>query len=300
MTDLSKLKRNYDLSLKKLENRPEAFRSDTYDVYFKDAIFQEEIVLKMSPEDLESYDEGAGGELKEHLNGQPASMSSVASSSRFCYLSLKDTDFKVFGISNIKHRRKFEQKLPIVRGTPPHMDCYAECENELCFFECKCHEQFDSHQIILSESYFSKDRIVTKIPDKYFLEKHKKITTDERVSYCNVISPEAFGLTRDPRFDVKQFLTHIMGISAKQKKLCTLQKTTIPARLIYFYFIPDAVLESNKDIENVISQLYKEIKTVFDSQIIKNNVKNMAFELYVQFSNCVATASENNVRRIKL
>lgn len=298
MKKLSSVKREYDLLLKALENRPSAFRNDGYDVYFEESVFQDEIVSKMSDEDKKSYDNGAGGELKEHDHeGKmvPPSMSSVASSSRFCYLSLKDSDFTAFGIKNIKKNRVFEEHLPITCGTPPHMDCYLECENELCCFECKCHEQFDEHTIGLAVSYFKKDRIVLKIPEEFIVEKNKKVNK----SIQHIISSKAFGINENPMFDIKQLLTHIMGIQARQEKIRhSKEKRDIPARLIYFYFIPDKVVNSSSDVNDAINQLYKEIETVFNCQIIKENIKNITLELYVQFSDKVETATKNNVRKI--
>lgn len=282
---LSEIKTDYDKELKKYEDRDDAFRND-YPVYFKYDLFQHEVVDKMSQKDKDAYSEGAGKELY----GDLPSMSSVASSSRFCYLSLNKADFKVFNI-NIADpsKRNFEEKLHVVRGTPPHMDCYIEGDNEIYCFECKCHEQFDDHVIELSESYFSKNRIVTKIDKKYYLGKRKDGRSGH---YYNIISPEAFGLSKNPRFDVKQFLTHIMGIQAR------LEKTKkAKAKLIYFYFIPDRIRQ-NQEINKVIGQLYKEIETVFNSKIIKDNVKNIVFELYVQYVDKVETANKTNTRRI--
>ena len=297
---LAELKKSYDQMLKEFENKPELFCEGEYGVYFKWPYFCSEIVQKMKESDHASYITGAGSELSEHTkNGKriPASMSSVASSSRFCYLSLKDSDFSVFRIKNYTNNRRFEEKMPIVKGagTPPHMDCYYEDDEELVCFECKCHEQFDDHNIVLAESYFKDDRIVTKIAEKYYVEKHM-LKKDKKGNphYYNVISPAFVGLPENPRFDIKQFLTHIMGIQARLEKL-----NRKKVRLIYYYFIPDGVLE-NKEIKKVIDQLYCEIKTVFSSDFVKRYASNIQFELFVQFSKTVETASRTNTKECKL
>ena len=297
---LYELKNRYDNELKKLVKQPGLFRDDTYSVYFKKCYFCSEIIQKMEESDYISYLTGAGSELIEHVkNGKiiPASMSSVASSSRFCYLSLKDSDFSVFGVKNYpfqSHPRRFEEKLPIGGGTPPHMDCYYEDDNELVCFECKCHEQFDDHKIELAESYFSSDRIVNRIEKEYYIEEHKPIRKDGKLYYYNVISPAFVGLGDNPRFDIKQFLTHIMGI---QSRLSKLKKSK--ARLIYYYFIPDKVL-NDSEIKKIIDQLYKEIKQVFSSDFVKNYTDSITFELFVQYSDTVENASNNNTKRIVL
>lgn len=292
---LKQLKDRYDKKLKELENRPNDFRNDRYGVYFKDEVFKAEILANMSEIDYNAYGTGAGDELKDAKDGEPAKMKSVASSSRFCYLSLKDSDFSVFDVDDHpfqRRQRRFEEKLPIVGGTPPHMDCYYEGGDELVCFECKCHEQFDDHKIELAESYFKNDRIVNKIEEKYYIEKHKPKQKDGKLHYYNVISPAFVGLSDNPRFDIKQFLTHIMGIQSRLKKL---KKSK--ARLIYSYFIPDKVLKDS-EIKTIIDQLYDEIKTVFSSDFVKKYASNITLELFVQHSDTVETASGNNTKMI--
>lgn len=292
MEKLEKLKNEFDLELKKLANRDQDFRSD-YIVYFKDEVFEKEILNNMNYKDKKQFGAGAGSELNDYKkDGKmvPSKIKSVASSSRFCYLSLKDTDFKVFKTKSDKFKRIFEEKLPVVRGTPPHMDCYYESNDELIFFECKCHEFFDNHDIILSKSYFNDDRIVTRIDDKYIKEKIIK-NREGKEYYYNEINPEFIGLYDNPRFDIKQFLTHIMGI---QKRLKESKKDN--ARLIYYYFIPDNAL-NNKDIKDTVDKLYEEIKNVFNSDFIKN-IENIQFELYVQYSDTPESANRDNTRRV--
>ncbi len=284
---LEKRKSKYDDLLKNNEHRDQDFRDD-FEVYFKEEVFENEIISKMLPEHKKSYDDGAGSELKEHTyKGKklPPSMSSVASSSRFCYLSLKDSNLKVFGINNKNHNIKFEEKLPILedneKGTPPHMDAFYEDELSGYFFECKCHEQFDSHKIMLRKTYFDSDRIVTKIDKKYYLE-----CNDDKYYKIN---PSAFGLVDNPRFDIKQFMTHIMGI---QKWI---EKNKKKAVLIYFYFIPDNVLEED-DIKEVINVLEEEISTIFCHSFFKQHASNIEFKLFFQTSECVEEATIKNTK----
>ena len=180
------------------------------------------------------------------------------------------------------------------------MDCYYEDGDAIVCFECKCHEQFDDHKFELSEAYFNKERIVTKIQENYILERHKPYEiTDKngvkRIYYHNVINPKVVGLTGNPRFDVQQFFTHIMGIQARLKKT-----NKRKARLIYFYFIPDNAQKGNDEICNVIKKLYSEIKTVFNSQFVTENIDNISFELYVQYSDVAKTAEQANTKHIDL
>lgn len=288
---LAKRKEQYDLLLKDLEKRP-VFRID-YPVYFKTT--KDTNIDNMSEEDKAAYNSGAGGELKEHKNRYgkivPPSMLSVASSSRFCYLSLRDSDLSVFGINQSGFRRRFEEKLPILdKGIPPHMDAYYEAKEEICFFECKCHEQFDSHEIKLAESYFGKGLIVDQIfAGKDFIGLKEK-SDDGKETLYRKYSPSIFGVSENPRFDIKQLLTHIMGIRERMKK-----EPSKKARLIYFYFIPKAV-EANKDLQQIIDLLEEETKTIF--KFVKRYVNDISFNLYFQRSNTVTTAQNNNVEEI--
>lgn len=268
---LEKRKEQYDLFLKDFENRQEAFRKD-YPVYFKD--LESAGISGMSKENKDAYDSGAGGELKEHKNKKgivfPPPMLSVASSSRFCYLSLVDSDLSVFGIKKSGSKIRFEEKLPILnRGTPPHMDAYLETESDVYFFECKCHEQFDNHKLNVSKSYLNKGLIA-----------------DGLVDNNGVISKTKLGIEDNPRFDVKQLLTHIMGIQ-KRMEITKNKKAT----LIYYYFIPNGVLE-NALIKEVIDKLECEIKITFSK--IKDYIPDITLRFYVQYSKVVETAGEDN------
>lgn len=287
---IKELKNRYDLKLKELVGNDDLFDKE-YPVYFNKAVFNEMIINKLG-EHKEAYAKGAGDELNQHTrNGKviPPSMASVASSSRFCCFSLKDSDLSVFGIKNKDHPISFEEILPIYnkyRGTPPHMDAYYENDSDCYFFECKCHEPFDYHIIKLSPDYFKKDRIVTKIDKKYYLEPSYYGQT--------IIDPKAFGLDENPRFDVKQFLTHIMGI---QNRMAT--KKGKKAHLIYFYFIPDKVRE-DKEINEIIEQLLAETKILFNHEFFKQNAKEIEFSLYIMHSDVVEPANCNNTRKINI
>lgn len=285
---LEKRKRKYDLKLKEFVNDDSLFDIE-HDVYFNDAAFKKLVLDKLGSY-KEAYEHGAGKELAErNKNGKklPPCMASVASSSRFCCFSLKDSDLSVFGIKNKNNPISFEEKLPIFdngHGTPPHMDAYYEDDSDCYFFECKCHEQFDSHKIELSPAYFREDRIVTKIDSCYF----KNPSANGYFNIC----PRAFGLSDNPRFDIKQFLTHLMGI---KKKMVT--KPNKKAHLIYFYFIP-CEIKDDKEINEVIERLILEIKTVFNHKFFKEHAKEIEFSLFIMHSKVVETADYSNVYKV--
>ena len=300
---LSKLKRRYDLILRELEKRDDAFRNDKYDVYFIPSLFEKEVISTMKKKDFDAYGSGAGGELKEHSNKNgdslPASMSSVGSSSRFCYLSLRNSDLSAFGIKKSDSDICFEERLPIQGvegGIPPHMDAYYESDGNYYFFECKCHEQFDKHELKLSDAYFGKNLIVDKIDKKYFLESiTKKNKRTGKDTVYRKYDPIAFGLPSNPRFDIKQFLTHIMGIESRIKGEIKNGKIIKEVKLMYFYFIPGPVL-NDKEIKDIIATLTSEVRIAFDA-LKKLCDIDIKFELYIQHGEKVETASKVNVRR---
>ena len=101
------------------------------------------------PKHYEKYNLGKGSELKPQ-GTKPPKMASVASSSRFCYLALRNGAMALGGSGDVD----FEHSCPVfgIRGTPPQMDAYIKNEN--IFVEVKCHEIFDFHKIKLSSQYY--------------------------------------------------------------------------------------------------------------------------------------------------
>lgn len=287
------LKTAYDKLLKKHDRSGRPFRDDKYDAYFTDDYLRWLLNEKMPKDVRKAYKEGAGKELSYGKKGEPPSMLSVASSSRFCFLSLIESDLSAFGVKNKAGDIEFEKKLPITSGTPPHMDAYYMGEEEEYFFECKCHEQFDDHPIELAASYFDKDLLVCRIPKGYVHGPKTKKVNGKNWRYFEV-DQEAFGLDKRALFDIKQLLTHLMGIDKKHQKK--------HAKLIYFYFIPAIVRKENAAIDDLTNRLIEEIKTVFASDIIQgflhNEKRDIELELYFLTSDDVQTASQDNVERI--
>lgn len=177
------------------------------------------------------------------------------------------------------------------------MDAYYESDGGYYFFECKCHEQFDGHKLQLSDSYFGKGLIVDKIQPSYFLKDvYKKNSKTGKISKYREYDPAAFGLPKNPRFDIKQLLTHVMGTQSRLKSEMEKGNKIREAKLIYFYFIPDAALQ-NEHIKQVIDQLYVEARLAFES-VRKMCDFIIQFELYVFHGDKVETASKSNVKKI--
>ena len=199
----------------------------------------------------DSYARGKGSELV----GTPPKMASVASSSRFCYLSLRDASISDFDNAvESSGPFEFEKELLVrdITGTNPQMDAFTETDRFIFFFEFKCHELFDNHKKVLSSQY-----------DKYF-KKWGVSRNSEKIPL------REFGIDTIKLFDLKQFITHIVGIinypgNGKRKVFS------------YVYFKP--VQADNKIYENLIS----EIRSIFNSDTVKKICEENEIELRLYF-----------------
>lgn len=296
---LKGLKREYDEALKRGYLRAgngfydnDFPYSPKYPLYFKKSVLRN-LIKRMRKSVYLSYKKGAGHELDEGPNGIPPKFLSIGSSSRFCFVSLnvddginekEGADFFSHEGERIK-RTYFEKRLPVFDddSTPPHMDAYAKTRKREYFFECKCHEMFDTHPLRLSKKYFNtgKDLIVDHIPPEYLTE----------VGSAIAISPEAFGV-KDTMFDIKQLLTHLMGIECNRtRKHCD---------LIYFYSFPEEMDIVDPRISEVIQKVKVDAVTIFECKIIKDycSAYNITLRLYSFDGNCRYAASESRVKRI--
>ena len=198
------------------------------------------------------YKHGKGSEL-EPQGSFPPKMASVASSSRFCYLALRD------GIQGIVTRDNVNVEHPCringIKGTAPQLDAYASDINT--YFEVKCHEIFDSHTVKMSSSYWN--LIYGENNDFGFLA--------DRVSNidCFDIPLSEFGIESDKSmFDIKQLLCHLLGISFQND-------VSENKRLVYLFFKPKTKsAEDMSAINEVFELLQTEIDKIFNSRPIKN------------------------------
>ena len=138
------------------------------------------------------------------------------------------------------------------------MDAFIETNDTAFFFEFKCHEIFDPHKKTLSRQY-----------DDNYLNKWGIKRNHEEIPYSE------FGLDKIKLFDLKQFITHMVGIvnfsDSKNKRIV----------FSYVYFKPD-----NAD-QNIYKELKEEVKAVFNSKVIKKicNENNIELRLYFYKNN---------------
>lgn len=228
---------------------------------------------------------GKGGELevkKGRYGMMPPKMASVASSSRFCYLALRDgCDILIEDRNILKNEIEFEKECRIFENsiTAPQLDAYIEDENCNVYIEAKCHEIFSSHKPVFKHKYwdcFYNDSAFSKV----LHEKDRYINTFE-------LALSTFDIKKEStRFDIKQFVCHLLGIANcnKGKK----------AKLVYLFYKP---LTEDERVETVFNELNDEIKTIFNCEVIRDFCKAHNIELMAiaQCSKVMQKLEKNNV-----
>jgi hypothetical protein len=99
------------------------------------------------------------------------------------------------------------------------------------------------------------------------------IDNPEKLSDSFVVSLSKFDIVKEsPRFDVKQFVCHLLGIKEHQngKK----------AKLVYMFFKPISKdKETAELIDSVFKELKEEIEAIFKCGVIKEFCKNNNIDL---------------------
>lgn len=231
---------------------------------------------------------GAGGELIEkpgRYGLTPPKMASVASSSRFCYIALRNgTDALVENKFISGNNVEFEKECRIFStGTAPQLDAFISDEECNIYIEAKCHEIFDSHKVVLKNKYWE------------YLENDAVLCNAlkglEKGNEDFTLSLSLFGLEgSSSRFDIKQLICHLLGIKEQNQG----KKT----KLIYMFFEP--ISDNTEDtalIYKVFEELESEIKLIFESGIIKDfcNANNIELEAIKERSRIMEQLNIYNV-----
>lgn len=201
-----------------------------------------------------SYNIGKGGELEEHYGRYgtlPPKMASVASSSRFCYLALRD-GATALGTTN---PMQFEHECRItgISGTAPQLDACIPADN--IYVEAKCHEIFDAHRVIMKGKYHN---LIYGVDNAFGFD--HRINPDTETFE---IPLSAFGIEKESSmFDIKQLLCHLLGIASQNKR---------PATLVYLFFLPKTTDPLKQHQINAVSRsLSEEICSIWNSAPIRN------------------------------
>lgn len=249
----------------------------SYPIYYNNCGF-DNFVNQMKdcyPSCYEKYSQGAGNELiskKGRYGFVPPKMASVASSSRFCYLALRNSGEALGG----KGKVDFEHECRISGindGTAPQMDAYFS--NNI-FVEVKCHEIFDSHRIMLKAKYF--DYVFGEENDFGFEPELKQSESPFEIPLSK------FNIEKNTAMlDIKQLICHLLGVKSHKNPNET-------ATLVYLFFKPKAAsAETAKEIDGVFEDLKNEIEIVFGGKnspirkfAEKNNIQLKAVAEYAE------------------
>lgn len=234
-------------------------------------------------------------ELKEKEETPPR-MASIASSSRFIYLSFRDEYVKKIKmiVGQVKEDGcfQFEHKMSIedVGGGGANVDASYITTDKGIYFEAKCHELFDSLKLRWREAYFKKDGVFFgngqnsfNIDPKYLVldgNTNNPLIIIEKESgkeYINYqLKKEIFNIEEkeDLYLDIKQFVCHLLGIANDGNK---------KRELIYLYFKP-AKLEG---FECEYCKLEKQFRSFCECKIIESFCKknNISIKLVYAINN---------------
>ena len=247
------------------------------------------------PDAYKSYKNGSGSELL-HKDSNPPKMASVASSSRFCYLALKDST-AALGCTN---KAIFETRCPIkgVKNATANLDACITDANTYTYIEAKCQEIFDTHEFKMRIPYW--DCIYGTNNDISFnLLTTQTKPVDTGKNYFD-IPMDAFGLKDIHRFDFKQFLCHLLGIAHVNKRNKT-KGSNAEATLCYMFFKPlSDNQEINLTINDTFKTLRKEIKAVFESNPIQEFCKmnNIKLKAIAEHSKTMRPLNSENIEHL--
>ncbi len=234
------------------------------------------------------FNDGKGGELDTYSYKNqlmPPKMASVASSSRFCYLALRDglkkrDKLNYSGTVDFEHECKIS--ITDITGTAPQLDAFIECINEDVYFETKCQEIFNSHYIKMSKQY------------KKILETEFGLSVQEEKDNKIIISRGCFAIDDTTRqrlmFDIKQLLCHLLGIASENKK------RNKSATLVYMFFKPKST-KFHDQIDETFKILQDQISHIFMSDPIKKfcNKHKISLRAIAVCSNVMKSINEPDV-----
>ena len=209
----------------------------SYNNYLSNDSFAEfvEDMKTNNPTAYEMYGKGSGKELEERKVGKniyPPKMASFGSSSRMIYNLMKDTDSFLF-----------EKKLPTTVGGIANLDGFTETADKCVFVEAKCREPYTKKDSIYERKY---EDLYSKISASDKTSVTCKIEViDERKMEVKFIS----GKTEIHSFDIKQMISHLLGVAtAFLKGEFDIKKIDF----IYLLFNPK-LIEINEGKEEILS-----------------------------------------------
>lgn len=231
-----------DLSIKKhetgtdKENKYYLLSDRQYDNYIDNeswAKFVDEMRTNY-PSAYVEYGEGSGDELGIKKVGRfPPKMASYGSSSRMIYLLSRDID----GF-------QFEKKLPTTVGGIANMDGFLQGDKKQFYIEAKCREPYSPKSYIIDRKY---EALYRYIDDVKSLDFRCDITIldDEKMQVQFVAKGTVI-----TAFDIKQMISHLLGIATAKLNDPTAEKI----KFLYLLYNPSNITIVNpKHTEKIIA-----------------------------------------------
>ena len=265
--------KSFDLLIKtaetKRDNNANGYKinNQIYDNYIENDVW-ESFVAEMKEHyqtAYSAYSEGAGDELGVKKVGKyPPKMASYGSSSRMIYLLSR----------NIPSFR-FEEKLPTTVGGTAHLDGYLCKGKTKIFVEAKCREPYSSKSFVIDRKYEELYQYIDENPD---VDINCQITVlDEEKMKVKFI---ATGV-EITRFDIKQMISHLLGIATQQLHLQS--EDTIS--FLYLLYNPKVLEIKDEKVKQKIYTIYDTETIECDSipfaslyGVILNYLRNIKFE----------------------
>ena len=167
------------------------------------------------------YGEGSGDELGiKKIGKYPPKMASYGSSSRMIYLLSRDIE----GF-------QFEKKIPTTVGGIANMDGFLQSENIQFFIEAKCREPYSPKSYIIDRKYEALYRYIDAEPS-VDIKCNITIIDDEKMQVQFVAQG-----TIITAFDIKQMISHLLGIATKKLNNPTEEKI----RFLYLLYNPTSI-----------------------------------------------------------
>lgn len=262
--------------------------SRVYDTYYENKVFDKflEEMQSSYASAYETYSRGKGSELTEHTGRYgkvPPKMASVASSSRFCYLALRNGTEALGGTD----QADFEHECIIdgIPGIAPQLDAYVKKEN--IYVEAKCHEIFDFHRIFMKIKYW---KLVYGGKNQFGLDPLAKPDGD-----TFEIPLSVFGFNSNKKaskFDTKQLLCHLLGIASQPGE---------SKKLVYLFFRPESDNKAiQKELDEVFLKLDEEINTIFSSNPIRKfcDLNHIKLQAVYECSKTMEALTKDNMKVI--
>ena len=227
------------------------------------------------PSIYEELANGSGDELGIKKTGRPPKMASYGSSSRMIYLLSRD----IPGFA-------FEKKLPTTVGGIANIDGCLFCDDTHFYIEAKCREPYSHRPYPINRKY---EALYRYLDQEARVDFNCKITILDNNKMDVLFVSQGKAITC---FDIKQMISHLLGIATRNLKYPTEEKI----RFLYLLYNPNLIEIINPEHKAQILSIYDTETAECDSIPFKDLYKAIMQYLYKYKG--IGTASEDKVKEM--